>query len=59
MRERVTLRSVLLTNTCDEELAVWARRIGEQPWSDAFVFLKHEEEGKGPKLAARLIELLK
>ena len=41
----------------DEELRNWARRIREQPWSDAYVFLKHEEEGKGPKLAARLMEL--
>ena len=40
----------------DEELRDWARRIREQPWSDAYVFLKHEEEGKGPKLAARLME---
>ena len=42
----------------DDELRNWARRIREQPWSDAYVFLKHEEEGKGPKLAARLMELL-
>ena len=41
----------------DEELRDWARRIREQPWSEAFVFLKHEEEGKVPKLAARLMEL--
>jgi uncharacterized protein YecE (DUF72 family) len=41
----------------DEDLREWARRIREQPWSDAYVFLKHEEEGKGPKLAARLMEL--
>lgn len=41
----------------DDELADWARRIAEQPWSDAYVFLKHEEEGRGPKLAARLMEL--
>jgi uncharacterized protein YecE (DUF72 family) len=41
----------------DADLADWARRIHEQPWGDAFVFLKHEEEGKGPKLAAKLIEL--
>jgi uncharacterized protein YecE (DUF72 family) len=40
----------------DTDLCDWARRIREQPWSDAFVFLKHEEEGKGPKLAARLME---
>jgi uncharacterized protein YecE (DUF72 family) len=41
----------------DAELAAWAKRIDEQPWSDAWVFLKHEEEGKGPKLAARLLEV--
>ena len=40
----------------DPELRDWARRIREQPWSEAYVFLKHEEEGKGPKLAARLME---
>jgi len=43
-------------NFGDDELRDWARRIREQPWSDAYVFLKHEEEGKGPKLAARLME---
>jgi len=40
----------------DKDLRDWAQRIREQPWSDAYVFLKHEEEGKGPKLAARLTE---
>jgi len=40
----------------DKDLREWARRIREQPWGDAYVFLKHEEEGKGPKLAARLTE---
>ena len=40
----------------DPQLRDWARRIREQPWSDAYVFLKHEEEGKGPKLAAKLME---
>ena len=40
----------------DKDLREWARRIREQPWGDAYVFLKHEEEGKGPKLAARLME---
>lgn len=42
----------------DEDLKAWARRIREQPWGDAFVFMKHEEEGRGPKLAARLAEIL-
>ncbi len=40
----------------DAELREWAKKIREQPWTDAYVFLKHEEEGKGPKLAARLME---
>ena len=40
----------------DDEMRDWAKRIHEQPWSDAFVFLKHEDEGRGPKLAARLME---
>jgi uncharacterized protein YecE (DUF72 family) len=42
----------------DSDLQAWAQKIREQPWSDAFVFLKHEEEGRGPKLAARLMEFL-
>ena len=41
----------------DDDLSQWAARIREQPWSEAFVFLKHEEEGKGPKFAARLMEI--
>jgi uncharacterized protein YecE (DUF72 family) len=41
----------------DDELRDWSRRIREQPWTDTFVFLKHEEEGKGPKLAAKLMEM--
>ena len=41
----------------DQELADWIRRIEAQPWTDAFVFVKHEEEGKGPKMARRLLEL--
>lgn len=40
----------------DEDLRDWARRIREQPWKEAYVFLKHEEEGLGPKMAARLME---
>jgi uncharacterized protein YecE (DUF72 family) len=41
----------------DQLLREWAQRIREQPWTEAFVFVKHEEEGKGPKFAARLREL--
>jgi uncharacterized protein YecE (DUF72 family) len=41
-----------------EELRVWAKKIQDQPWKDAYVFLKHEEEGRGPKLATQLIEIV-
>ncbi len=41
----------------DAELREWARRIAGQPWRDAYVYLKHEEEGTGPRLAARLMDL--
>ena len=41
----------------DDELRDWTHRITEQSWSDAWVFLKHEEGGIGPKLAARLLEI--
>ena len=40
----------------DAELARWAERIREQPWGQAYVFLKHEEQGIGPKLALKLME---
>ncbi len=36
-------------------LDAWTRRIHAQPWKEAWVFFKHEEAGKGPALAARLI----
>ena len=42
----------------EPELRAWAERIGARSWKDAFVFFKHEEEGRGPKLAARFLEAL-
>ena len=41
----------------DADLAEWMRRVQGQKWQSAFVFFKHEDEGTGPKLAARYIEL--
>jgi uncharacterized protein YecE (DUF72 family) len=41
----------------DAELSTWAKRVQDQKWSDAFVFFKHEDEGKGPQLAKRFLEL--
>jgi uncharacterized protein YecE (DUF72 family) len=36
------------------ELAAWADRIRVQPWDDAFVFFKHEDEARGPRFALAL-----
>jgi uncharacterized protein YecE (DUF72 family) len=36
-------------------VATWAERIAAQPWKEAFVFFKHEDEGKGPRLAEQLM----
>ena len=41
----------------DAALAAWAGRLRGQAWSEAHVFFKHEDEGKGPKLAAQMIAL--
>jgi len=41
----------------DKELRAWLRRMRKQDWGDAFVFFKHEDEGKGPRFAQRLLEL--
>jgi len=41
----------------DRELSAWVRRIQEQDWRDVFVFFKHEDQGKGPQLAKRFVEL--
>lgn len=38
-------------------LEKWIRWIGEQGWKDAFVFFKHEDEGAGPKMALRFLDL--
>jgi uncharacterized protein YecE (DUF72 family) len=39
-------------------LKAWAARMKAQPWRDCFVFFKHEDAGKGPQLASRLLEVL-
>lgn len=41
----------------DKALRAWAARIAGQPWSEAYVFFKHEDEGAAPKMALRLLEL--
>jgi len=41
----------------DPELKAWVDRVRGQNWSDAFVFFKHEDEGKGPLMGKRFLEL--
>ena len=43
----------------DAELKTWAKRVQEQNWRDAFIYFKHEDEGKGPQMAKRFLELAK
>jgi uncharacterized protein YecE (DUF72 family) len=45
----------------DAALASWAERLATQGarWHTAHVFFKHEDEGRGPVLAARLRELMR
>jgi uncharacterized protein YecE (DUF72 family) len=37
----------------DATLAIWAERVRARGWQSAHVFFKHEDEGKGPQLAAK------
>lgn len=39
-----------------DDLAKWRERIEKQPWGDAYVFFKHEDEAKGPRFATAFLE---
>lgn len=39
----------------DGAVAAWAARIRDQPWNETYVFFKHEDEGRGPRLAEMLL----
>lgn len=41
----------------DADLKQWADRVRKTNWKDAFIFFKHEDEGKGPAMAKRFLEL--
>ncbi|HEX7251276.1 MAG TPA: DUF72 domain-containing protein [Thermoanaerobaculia bacterium] len=41
-----------------DELKAWAERIRREPWSDVYVFFKHEESGRGAALALDLTRIL-
>jgi uncharacterized protein YecE (DUF72 family) len=40
------------------DLRSWADWTGEQPWEEAFVYFKHEDEARGPAFALAMAELL-
>ena len=40
------------------ELATWVETVLAQPWSESFVFFKHEDGGTGPQLGKRFQDLL-
>ena len=40
-------------------LETWARALTEPAWTELYAFFKHEDEGTGPRLAARFLELVK
>ncbi len=42
----------------DTALAVWAARMRARAWRECFVFFKHEDEGRGPEMASRLVGML-
>jgi hypothetical protein len=43
----------------DSDLADWARRIGDQGWNEAYVFVKHEDgQPRGPDSAEAMAKAL-
>ncbi len=45
------------TDYTDADLERWLERISSQKWEKAFVYFKHEDEGKGAELAMRFQEM--
>jgi uncharacterized protein YecE (DUF72 family) len=41
----------------DQDLKGWIKKLRGETWGEVFVFFKHEDEGMGPKLAKRFLEL--
>ena len=47
------------TEYAEDELRAWAERVSTQPWQEAYVFLKHDEESTaGPDAAVRLAAMV-
>lgn len=45
------------TEYAEADLKAWASSIAERPWTDAYVFFKHEESGSAPRFAQMLLSL--
>jgi uncharacterized protein YecE (DUF72 family) len=45
------------TDYDDAALREWAARVRDQGWERAFLFFKHEDEGRGPQLARRFLDI--
>jgi uncharacterized protein YecE (DUF72 family) len=45
------------TSYGEHDLARWRDKIAACGWQDAYVFFKHEDEGTGPKLGMRFLEI--
>jgi uncharacterized protein YecE (DUF72 family) len=45
------------TDYPDDALTAWRKRVDAQPWNAAYVFFKHEDEGKGPAFAKRFLSI--
>jgi uncharacterized protein YecE (DUF72 family) len=43
------------TEYARDALSTWRNRIERQPWNEAYVFFKHEDEGKGPAFAKEFL----
>lgn len=41
-----------------DELRDWVKKVHDQDWSNAYVFFKHEDAGRGPALANDFVALL-
>ena len=41
----------------DPQLKTWIKKVRDTGWSEAFIFFKHEDQAKGPRLAKRFLEL--
>ena len=46
------------TDYDEAALSDWLARLGGTPWSEVFVYFKHEEQGAGPAYAAQFTALL-